>query len=269
MKKLLLIYPLISFFVLTFLISTIFQFSWVATSLGWIPNTGFWKLTANLKVLGNFGPMFAAMIMAYIEPQYSIKELFSKLTIWKAHLKWYMFALLFTVIQSLIAMQIYQAFVGNYPPIPSDYSIVLLPIILLIQFFTVGISEEMGWRGYALPKLQSNYNSFISSLILGILWGVWHYASFLVPGTFHATVPIGWYLVDIIAATIIFTWLFNNTKGSLLIAVLFHIAIDATVGYLPYFYDYNGIQLTVMVNVVIAICLLGKRKITFEQYVGK
>jgi membrane protease YdiL (CAAX protease family) len=220
--------------------------------------------------------MFAAMIMAKLENSYSIRQLFSKLKIWKIGSKWYLIALSFTLIQVGFAMMVYKGFSGSTPKIPSDYSIALLPIIFLVLFFQVGLSEELGWRGYALPKLQSKYSALKSSIILGLVWAFWHVGSFLVPGSFHDSVPLLWYILDTILFTIVLTWVFNNTKGSLLLAVLFHVAVDVTAGYLPYFFEYKGIYISVIINAIAVAGIIGvsghkhlskkHTKITFEEY---
>lgn len=132
----------------------------------------------------------------------------------------------------------------------------MLPALLLLQFFQVGLSEEIGWRRYALPHLQSRLSALNASLILGVVWALWHIGSFLVPGTYHHTLPLGWYVLDCVATTIIMTWLYNSTKGSLIAVVLFHVAIDATAGYLPYFFQSGGLYPAVISNSLFAVIVL-------------
>jgi membrane protease YdiL (CAAX protease family) len=88
----------------------------------------------------------------------------------------------------------------------------------------------MGWRGYVLPRLQAKYNALVSSLILGVIWGFWHLPKFLTPGN---TSPFGLFIVRIIAVAVIYTWIYNNTKGSLLLVTLFHAASNAAGVFLP------------------------------------
>jgi membrane protease YdiL (CAAX protease family) len=95
-----------------------------------------------------------------------------------------------------------------------------------------GLSEEPGWRGFALPRLQEKFNPLVSSLILGVLWAVWH-----APGRFGgieakslSDTLVEWVLILLV--TIIFTWLFNRTKGSILVTALLHPAMNATTKYL-------------------------------------
>jgi CAAX protease family protein len=111
----------------------------------------------------------------------------------------------------------------------------LLGMIILSFLYNIcysGLSEEPGWRGFALPRLQAKFNPLISSLILGVLWAVWH-----APGRFGGVEAksvsdtlVEWILI--ILVTVIFTWIFNRTKGSVLVTALLHPAMNATTKYL-------------------------------------
>src|SRR5262249_31607924 len=96
------------------------------------------------------------------------------------------------------------------------------------------IGEEPGWRGYALPRLQERFGPLPASLILGTLHAGWHLPVFLVPaiglGPLSLSFVVTW-LPGVWATTVLWTWIFNNTKGSILIAVLQHSAYDASGAY--------------------------------------
>jgi len=111
----------------------------------------------------------------------------------------------------------------------------LLGMIILSFLYNIcysGLSEEPGWRGFALPRLQAKFNPLVSSLILGVLWAVWH-----APGRFGGVEAksvsdtlVEWVLIVLV--TVIFTWIFNRTKGSILVTALLHPAMNATTKYL-------------------------------------
>ena len=86
-----------------------------------------------------------------------------------------------------------------------------------------GLGEETGWRGLALPRMQAHWNSFRASLVLGLIWALWHFhaVNFSLLSRFA-----GWHILLVIPSAIIFTWVFNNTQGSLLAAILFHMSLD-------------------------------------------
>ena len=86
------------------------------------------------------------------------------------------------------------------------------------------LSEEIGWRGYALERLQTRWNALTSSLIVGLIWALWHLPLFMMLGTsFHESGdPFIGFLIKMTASSILYTWLYNNTKQSLWSAILLH-----------------------------------------------
>jgi membrane protease YdiL (CAAX protease family) len=95
------------------------------------------------------------------------------------------------------------------------------------------LSEELGWRGYMLPRLQRSYNPLLSSIILGAIWMLWHTPLFWLPGGAAISGPAVtvfaglWYLAYLIGWSILFTWMYNNTHGSVLLALLLHGSLNA------------------------------------------
>ena len=106
----------------------------------------------------------------------------------------------------------------------------------LVAFLYVLVSgplfEEPGWRGFALPHLQTHWGPLAGSVILGFLWAAWHFTEYLVSPDFAATnggwTPqgIGVYVLVLISISVIITWVFNHTRGSLLLAILLHTAVN-------------------------------------------
>lgn len=111
----------------------------------------------------------------------------------------------------------------------------LLGMVILFFLYNIiygGISEEPGWRGFALPRLQAKFSPLVSRLILGVLWAVWH-----APARFGgieaksiSDTLVEWVLIVLV--TVIFTWLFNRTKGSILVTALVHPAMNTTGNFL-------------------------------------
>jgi membrane protease YdiL (CAAX protease family) len=101
-----------------------------------------------------------------------------------------------------------------------------------LSYFLIGIplfvlTEELAWRGFALPRLQALMPALPASLALGVVWALWHVPTFLLPSQGVSAVPYEAFAVFVLAQSVLTTWLFNRTGGSVLIAGLFHAASDA------------------------------------------
>ena len=86
--------------------------------------------------------------------------------------------------------------------------------------------EEVGWRGFALPRLQERYDAAVAALMVGVLWGVWHLPLFLWRGNPMADYPFVPWLAGLLALSFIYTWLYNSARGSLAVGALFHVALN-------------------------------------------
>jgi hypothetical protein len=93
---------------------------------------------------------------------------------------------------------------------------------LVFTFIGGPLCEEAGWRGFALPRLQHRFNALTSSLILGLLWACWHIPFYLEPGYAEKGMPFPIFVFVVIGLAILFTWIYNNTRGSLVLTVLAH-----------------------------------------------
>ena len=153
----------------------------------------------------------------------ALRVLFSKVVLWRINIKWYASALFLPVVCSLVAIGLYGQSGGAAPAFTP---LSQLPVILLGAIFTGALGEELGWRGTALPLLQSRWNPLLSSLILGVLWGLYHLPSFLLSGLPLQDVPILPFMLSALALTVIITWSFNRTHGTLIIVFLYHFSFN-------------------------------------------
>ena len=146
---------------------------------------------------------------------------------------WYLFSLVFPPLIMLISLWIHIALGGTGLAFNDPAEIYrVIPVFLLVLFFSV-LGEEIGWRGFALPWLQERFSALNSSLILGVVWALWHLPLFWIPGDFHQQLPLAWFLIQTVSITILYTWVYNATKGSLLIILLLHAASNTAFGVLP------------------------------------
>jgi uncharacterized protein len=220
-------HALISFFSLTYAIAFGVTFAYIALRPGqpsqnWSPE---WFLFA-------FSPTISALILSWIIGGGSaVKRLLSGFTRWNVGLRWY-FAAAFLFLGPMAFALIYGV-LGN--PIPGITPGMTMPIFLgqiIFTLFSGPLSEEAGWRGFALPLLQAKYNALVSSIILGVVWCCWHIPLFFLPGSSQQSIPFPIYLMLVVTLGIYFTWLYNNTRGSLIITVLAHFSFNMSGGFI-------------------------------------
>lgn len=197
-------------------------------------------LPAILPVIILLSPTIAAIVLTVATTGWSgLYNLVSSLSTWRIPIQWYLVALFLPAVLNLSSIGIYVILGGSLPAIPGSVPSDLKPFItdniastllfLSLFFFLASLVEEIGWRGYALPQLQSRLSAFSSSCIIGVIWAFWHVPSFfLIPRTAQAAIPFLWYIPSILAISVVFTWLYNNTSGSLLLVTILHASIQAT-----------------------------------------
>jgi membrane protease YdiL (CAAX protease family) len=168
----------------------------------------------------------------------AVIALLKRFLIWRVDWKWYLAAFLL-----MPSMQIVSILLGAaLSQTPIDFSTVYAYKIFgssaslalfIIPFFLIDAianGEEIGWRGYVLPRLQLKYSALASSLILGVIWGFWHLPKYL---SHWDTVTFALFIVGTTARAVLYTWLYNNTKGSLLVVTLFHASSNTGGVFLP------------------------------------
>lgn len=212
---------LILFTVITFIISWSFWF------VGAGKNT-------TLHILGTFGPTIAALgLIICFEGISRLQPVLSSLVKWRIGFRWYLFVFGSALIIPLLAILIFTCRGGVIVQTndPRQWYLII-PAFFQILLFNV-LGEEIGWRGYALPRLQQKFSPFLSSVILGVVWCQWHLPLFLIDGNFHRQIPFFAFFLQSIALSLLMTWLYNRTGASLLIVHLFHAASNTFLGVLP------------------------------------
>jgi membrane protease YdiL (CAAX protease family) len=175
-----------------------------------------------LGVVGLLMPAVAAIVVtALTEGKPGVKTLLQRLTLWRVGLRWFVAALGLPVLLSAVVVAL-SVLLGA----PAQVEFSAVSMLTMIVFVLV-VGEEIGWRGYALPKLLQNHSAVVASLILGVLWGGWHLPTFFIAGSPQANIPFVAFLLFTTGASVLFTWLHLHTGGSLLIATLFHGAINS------------------------------------------
>ena len=234
-------YSLAVFFLLAFIIA---WGLWIPAALARQGALSLPIPVALAEVLGSWGPSLAGIFLTLVYAgSRGLRALFKRLFVWRVGLQWYLFVLLWPAALSLLVTVISMLFgkpgpdFAN-PPVMSEYPVPpellkagflpLLPMVFVTQFLGSSMGEEFGWRGFALPRLQSKQNWIPASIMLGILWGVWHLPRLWTPGGAFDLAEFGWFMARIVLNTVLYTWVFNNSKGSLLLVILFHTAQPVT-----------------------------------------
>lgn len=239
---------LLVFFLLTFAIS---WSAWVPEALashGLIPPL----LDATLlDLLGVFSPFIAALLCtAVFDGRSGFGALWRRFWTLRVGIFWYLFVLLWPAARSLLNTLIAVLLGSPWPdfstppilllyPLPPDLPppnpLILLPIVFLQQtLLGSSLGEEPGWRGYALPRMQAlpwrewKSPALASSLTLGLIWGFWYLPQWLTRGHPLSETFLGWTILSLLADSILFTWVFNHTRGSLFLALLFRTSIAIT-----------------------------------------
>jgi len=213
--------------------------------------------------LSVLGPAIAAITLTYMtRDKEQIHDYWQRITDTKRiSFRWYLVILFLPAVLLGFSALIDIAMGGkglNFGAQIAQFSV--NPIYMIVIAVAAPTLEEFGWRGYVLDKLQMKWNALTSSLILGVLWSLWHVPVFLIPGTYQYSLGIGsfafWtFTISIIPLPILFTWVFNNTFRSTLSAILLHIAFDTTAEIFSITesaYDYF-ILLTIVLSIVIVM----------------
>jgi hypothetical protein len=213
--------PVVLFFILAFAISWVV---WVprALGVGWAVELGaFWT----------YGPALAAVVAAFIHGGgEELRRLGRRLTDWRIGVRWYLFILLFPLVLAVIQGAVTTALAGeswseNLPTVFNE-PIAASVLLLIVLTLTDGLGEEWGWRGFALGHMIKRHSALAMSIVLGLLWAAWHLPLFWTAQASLEGSAVWVLFARLPAAAVIYTWLFQHTRGSVVAAALFHGALN-------------------------------------------
>ena len=234
LRGLLIRHPLVSFFTLAYALT------WLAWSPWYLSRAGVGLLPFDGEGISDYlntvalimGPTLSAFIMTgAIEGREGVGRLLHRIVLWRVGVGWYLFVLAgipaIIVLSTVFMPGALASFQASAVPSTLFLYVVAGPVFL---FIGGPVFEEIGWRGFALPRLQQLYGPLVGSIVLGALWGLWHLPLFLIPSwdTPHGSLlDIALFVTWAMSTTIVITWIFNNTKGSVLLAILAHGSINS------------------------------------------
>ncbi len=211
MKAFLRRHTLVAFFVIAFVLS---WYSWIVA-----------LIRGRTSGPNPLGPVVAGIIVtAIVSGRSGLREFFSRIVRWRVGIKWYAITFVAPVILCLIAVAISLCFVSRSQiSALSIEKMRELPDRFLFILLFIGLGEEPGWRGFALPQLQTKYSPLIASLILAPVWALWHLP--LIGNEFPLPI-VAPFVLSVFGATFMLTWIFNGTKGSVLLPMLMHATVN-------------------------------------------
>lgn len=228
------------------------------------------------------GPLLAAFLVTRaVDGREGTRELRRRIVRWRVAPRWYAVAIFLPLVIWLAAYG--TALTGDpLSALADDPALLLttfLPIVL-IGLLLPSLGEETGWRGFALPRLQALHGPLVATLILGVFHGAWHLPAFWTGalGGFSPTTFVT-FMLTAVAATFIYTWVFNNTGGSVLLAMFLHasgnaasgllnqlVPDDATYsGWTAFLVDDGGVNVIAFGTVAIALVLLTRGRLGYRE----
>ena len=280
MRNLLRAHPVVSFFVLAYAVTWLL---WAPIVIAAVPAFSETRHVPSLYALpavavGVTGTAF--LMTAVTQGRPGVRRLLRRLTFWDVGLRWYLVALLLIplgevlITAALIGPEVLRAL--------GPSALVLYPAAFLAHFVFGPLFEETGWRGFALPRLQHRFGPMRASILLGVLWGGWHFFLYL-PGWMQAGALAGMvnaaiFVAFTVTVSVVFTWLSNNTRGSLLLAMLLHGSVNGTATYVQVLADRGVISresavfsagfatLFAAALAALAIAWLTHRRLSYPRY---
>ena len=189
------------------------------------------NISKGLQTICTLSPGIVAILLTGIYfGKNSLKSLFKAIVKWRVKFKWYLIIIILGIALCGLSLLLFNWITGQSILPDQPYNFVFYFILIL---FVSAFWEEIGWRGFLLPVLQEKYTAIKSSLIIGFVWGLWHLPIYLAINPYGDKTIIYWLMMFIgcFALSIIATYLYNSTKGSLLICILFHNAINTSAAY--------------------------------------
>lgn len=206
----------------------------------WIPLGQYAPQHYYLVLLGALAPTMAALVVtAFSSGRDGIRKLLSKCVLWRVPIGNYFFAVFGFLGIVLLAIGVSHLFFGatwitslelaqqfGLPEEQPALFYVYAPLIFLTTFIGGPVAEELGWRGYAQPHLQQWLHPGTSGVVIGLVWSLWHLPLFFFFPRAVAGLPLGHYIPIVTALGVLFSWLYNRSKGSVLLSIIFHAGVN-------------------------------------------
>ena len=224
------------YFVITYAVTWAFWFAAAAmvraSGLTGTPAPGLWTI---FIYLGTFTPAFVAIGMTMIaEGTQGFRALLVRLIQWRVPARLYVFAIAFMAVVKLAVAGLHRAAFGQWPTFGQTPVLLMLGATLMSVLILGQAGEEVGWRGFALPRLASRLGLGWASVLLGVIWAAWHLPIFFIfpfADKYGQSFPL--YLAQVVPLSVAIAWLWWRANGSLLLTMLLHAAVNNTKDIVP------------------------------------
>ncbi len=211
---------LVKFFILTY---AVMWTCFITVAAAAIPARR--PLGALLVLLGTFAPSLVALgLTARAEGVRGIRILLAGVLRWRVAPQWYLFAAGYIPTIKLTVALVHRVATGAWPRFGNEAWYIIPLAIAFSTPFQAG--EEIGWRGYALPRLAARFGLARASLLLGLIWACWHLPQFFIPEADTYRQSFFVYVLQVTALSVAMAWLYARTNGSLLLVMLLHSAVN-------------------------------------------
>jgi uncharacterized protein len=223
---------LLKFFLITFSVTWILWVASFAMSQGMSASHPLGLLAGALFLLGVFAPGLVALALTdRTEGRAATRALLGRVFKWDVGWQWYLFALAYMPVVKLSVALVYRVMTGAWPRFGQTPWYLMSGAIAVSTWAQAG--EEIGWRGYALPRLSQQFGLAPAGITLGIIWATWHLPLFFFTGSDIRGQSFPLYLLQVIALSVALAWLYWRTGGSLLLVMLLHAAVNNTKDIVP------------------------------------
>jgi CAAX protease family protein len=210
--------------------------SWLLWAPLWLPRFGVEGLPVVPfhHALGALGPITAALCVAALQAgSAGPADILRRMVLWRGRLAWVAVAVAGPFAVLVVAVLVGWLFAGEPLSfagigVSGEFPQFSAVGLFLYNVFSFGFGEEVGWRGFALPRLQARHSALAATLLLTLGWATWHLPLFLYRPGYVGMGPVGaaGWIVSLATGAVLLTWLYNQSRGSILVVALFHATID-------------------------------------------
>jgi membrane protease YdiL (CAAX protease family) len=201
-------------------------------------------------------PTIWALVLALaLDGVAGLRDLLIRVFRWRVKLRWYLISTV-GIASLALGARFMDAYV-NHTPFPPVLDFASWPALIwyglsMLVIDPGPIGEDPGWRGYALPRMLQRFTPAVASVLLGVVWAVWHLPAFLFSGMPQSTLSVGWFLLAIVSLTVLMSWVAINTRGAVIPAILMHWSFNRFAALEGHAAMYEAIVFTVAVVIVVA-----------------